>query len=109
MSNFSTFDPQYRSDTQPGAGASGLGAATARQHGVSGHEIGEGPVARMLEQQTARLPSDTWLWAAGGSIALSLYLQATDQKQRALFVGQWAPTFLLLGIYNKLVKQHGSE
>jgi hypothetical protein len=24
-------------------------------------------------------------------------------------VGQWAPTLLVLGIYNKLVKQHGSD
>jgi len=26
-----------------------------------------------------------------------------------LFVGQWAAPFLLLGIYNKMVKQHGSD
>jgi hypothetical protein len=33
----------------------------------------------------------------------------TRKSHAALFVGQWAPTFLLLGIYNKLVKLHGSE
>ena len=27
----------------------------------------------------------------------------------ALFVGQWAPTFLILGLYNKLVKVAGSD
>ena len=27
----------------------------------------------------------------------------------ALFVGQWAAPFLILGIYNKLVKLHGSD
>ena len=26
-----------------------------------------------------------------------------------LFVGQWAPTFLILGLYNKLVKLLGSD
>lgn len=109
MSNFSTFDPQYRPESESLGGSGGLGADTAREHGVRSHSVGEGPVARVLEQQTSRLPSDTWLWAAGGSIALSLYLQATDQRQRALFVGQWAPTFLLLGIYNKMVKLHGSD
>jgi hypothetical protein len=31
-----------------------------------------------------------------------------DQK-RANFVGQWAPTFLILGLYNKMVKLHGSD
>jgi hypothetical protein len=88
---------------------SGLGAETAQQHGLSPHETGEGPVARAIEQQTARLPSDVWLWAAGGSILLSAYFQGSNQKHKALFVGNWAPTFLLLGIYNKLVKLHGSD
>lgn len=98
-----------RSKDADRAGQSGLGSNMAERYGADEHEIGEGPVARMLEQQTARLPSDTWLWAAGASIAMSLYFQATDRKQRALFVGNWAPTFLLLGIYNKMVKLHGSE
>lgn len=69
----------------------------------------EGPVARSIEMQTAKLPSDVWLWAAFGSIATSLTFQAVGKPQNALFVGQWAPTFLLLGLYNKLVKLHGSE
>ena len=69
----------------------------------------EGPVARAIEQQTAKLPSDIFLWAALASIATSLVLQILDRKHNALFVGQWAPTFLLLGIYNKLVKQLGSD
>jgi hypothetical protein len=29
----------------------------------------EGPVARAIEKQTAKLPSDAFLWAAGASIA----------------------------------------
>jgi hypothetical protein len=69
----------------------------------------EGPVARAIETQTAKLPSDTFLWAALASIALSLLLKITGRKHDALFVGEWAPTFLLLGVYNKLVKQHGSD
>lgn len=67
----------------------------------------EGPVARAIERQTARLPSDTFLWLAGGSILGSLALKAKGRDQDALFVGQWAPTFLLLGIYNKIVKVAG--
>lgn len=69
----------------------------------------EGPVARSIEQQTAKLPSDVWLWAAFGSIAASLVLQFTGKEQKAVFVGHWAPTFLCLGLYNKMVKLHGSE
>jgi hypothetical protein len=69
----------------------------------------EGKVARRIERQTAKLPSDWFLWAAGGSILTSLVLKSTGRSHDALFVGQWAPAFLLLGVYNKLVKLHGSQ
>ena len=69
----------------------------------------EGSVARAIEQQTAKLPSDAFLWAAGASIATSLILKLLGRHHEALFVGQWAPTILILGLYNKLVKQHGSD
>jgi hypothetical protein len=69
----------------------------------------EGPVARAIEEQTAKLPSDAFLWAAAASIIASLILKMVDKQHEALFVGQWAPTILILGLYNKLVKQHGSD
>ena len=69
----------------------------------------EGVVARSIEQQTAKLPSDLFLWAAAGSIGLSLGLQLLGRQHISNFVGQWAPTFLLLGIYNKIVKVAGSD
>ena len=72
-------------------------------------EHAEGRVARAIEQQTAKLPSDTFLWLAGGSIAASLTLRMMGYRHDALFVGQWAPTFLILGLYNKLVKVAGSD
>lgn len=69
----------------------------------------EGAVAKAIEKQTAKLPSDTFLWLAIGSMAVSAALQISGRKQESNFVGQWAPTFLVLGIYNKLVKLHGSD
>ena len=69
----------------------------------------EGGVARTIEQQTAKLPSDVFLWAALGSISASLVLAIVGDQKRANFVGQWAPTFLILGLYNKMVKLHGSD
>jgi hypothetical protein len=69
----------------------------------------EGTVAKAIEDQTAKLPSDTFLWAAVASIATSATLQAMGHKQASMFVGQWAPTLLILGVYNKLVKQLGSD
>jgi hypothetical protein len=72
-------------------------------------EHSEGTIARTIEEQTARLPSDTFLWMAVGAITASAALQMAGNKHVSLFVGQWAPTFLLLGLYNKLVKQLGSD
>ena len=72
-------------------------------------EHSEGVLARTIEHQTARLPSDLWLWAAFASIGLSLGLQLKGKQHESLFVGQWAAPFLLLGIYNKIVKVAGSD
>jgi hypothetical protein len=69
----------------------------------------EGSIARGIERQTAKIPSDTWLWAAFGEIGASLYFQMNRNKKTANFIGHWAPTPLLMGIYNKLVKLHGSD
>ena len=69
----------------------------------------EGATARTIEQQTAKLPSDTFLWAALGSIGASLVMMALGDEKKANFIGQWAPTLLILGLYNKMVKLHGSE
>lgn len=69
----------------------------------------EGPVARMIEEQTAKLPSDVFLWAAIGSMVASLTLKIMGKDKTALFVGQWAPTFLILGNYNKIVKVEGHD
>lgn len=69
----------------------------------------EGPIAKAIEQRTARLPSDTFLWLALGSIGASATFQMLGKKETSNFVGQWAPTFLILGLYNKLVKVMGSD
>jgi hypothetical protein len=69
----------------------------------------EGPLARSIEQQTAKLPSDVFLIAALASIGASLIFQSAGKKETANFIGHWAPTILILGLYNKLVKLHGSE
>ena len=69
----------------------------------------QGSVARTIEQQTAKLPSDTFLWAAVGSMGISAVMQLMKKSGTANFIGQWAPTFLILGLYNKMVKLHGSD
>ena len=72
-------------------------------------EHSEGPVAKAIETQTAKLPSDVFLWAAFASMGVSLTLKIMKKEKNALFIGQWAAPFLLLGVYNKLVKLEGSH
>ena len=69
----------------------------------------EGKIARGIESQTAKLPSDTFLWAAVAAMGGSLLLQSTGRKEESLFVGQWVAPFLLFGLYNKIVKVAGSD
>ena len=69
----------------------------------------EGEVAKSIETQTAKLPSDIFLWAAIGAMTASASLYLLGNKHTSVFVGQWAPTFLILGVYTKLVKQLGSD
>jgi hypothetical protein len=69
----------------------------------------EGPVAREIEEQTAKIPSDWFLWASIASMGASLTLKLMGRQHTALFVGQWAAPFLLFGIYNKIVKIGGHD
>jgi hypothetical protein len=69
----------------------------------------EGSVAKTIERQTARLPSDTFLWAALASMGVAFVLHTSGRRHESLFVGQWAAPFLLFGVYNKLVKVSGSD
>lgn len=69
----------------------------------------EGKLAKTIEEQTAKIPSDIYLWAAVGTMALSLGLFLTKKKHASLFFGQWAPSLLIIGLYNKLVKVEGHD
>ncbi len=73
------------------------------------HGYREDRVTGAIESQTAKVPSSGYLAFALGSMAASAILKAVGKTDWALFVGQWAPALLIMGVYNKLVKQHGSD
>jgi len=83
----------------------------------------EGRTTRAIEKQTSRAPSGVYLALAIGSMVASAAIMLTDRARRggrwmggrwmmrdgrhtglANFVGQWAPTLLVMGLYNKIVK-----
>jgi hypothetical protein len=67
----------------------------------------ESSFTRLIEQQTARIPSHYFLVAALGSLAASLTLELMGSTRLSRFIGMWAPTLLITGVYNKLVKSLG--
>lgn len=62
---------------------------------------------RVIEQQTARIPSHWFLLAAFTAMAASLVFEVTGRSRWSRFVGMWAPSLLITGVYNKLVKSFG--
>jgi hypothetical protein len=92
-------------------GQTGFGTGQMGQSGqqMQAQQHTEGTVARTIEQQTAKLPSDTFLWAAIGSIGASAILRLMGKKHASLFVGDWVAPLMLFGVYNKIVKTQGSD
>jgi hypothetical protein len=76
---------------------------------VNPGEVEEDQFTAAIEKSTSKIPTSAYLALALGAMAVSAALQAWNKKHESMFVGQWAAPFLLLGIYNKLVKQHGSD
>jgi hypothetical protein len=64
---------------------------------------------KSIEEYTAAIPSSAFLGVAVGAMALSLLFQATGQGKWGNFIAQWVPTWLIIGVYNKLVKLEGHD
>ncbi len=71
--------------------------------------VAEDRLTGAIESQTSRIPSSGYLAAAFGAIGASAILKMMGKDDWALFVGQWPAAFMLMGVYNKMVKQHGSD
>lgn len=53
---------------------------------------------------TDQVPEQVWYWAAIGSIIGSAILFMMQKRDWSIFVGQWPPTFLLFGLFHKLIR-----
>lgn len=74
-----------------------------------GASVNEDATTKAIEQQTKKIPSDVFLVTAIGAMAMSLTLKLFGRKKDAMFVGQWVAPILIVGVYNKLVKQEDSK
>ena len=90
---------------------------------AAGEATAESPIVKSAESLVGRIPPNAFLLAAGAAIVGSLALQVAQRRkahgirrvfgmparrgrgQLSLFVGQWVPTLLLLGIYDQFAKR----
>lgn len=52
---------------------------------------------------TDRVPGEVWYWSALISILASATLFIVGKRDWSIFIGQWPPTFLLFGLFHKLL------
>jgi hypothetical protein len=69
----------------------------------------EDPFAKTIESYTAAVPSSGYLAVAIGAMGLSLACQLAGRGKWGNFVAQWVPTWLIIGLYNNLVKLEGHQ
>ena len=88
-------------------------ASSARETGdavtVVRTEHGESMLARMIEQQTAKIPSHVFLVASFVAMGISLTAEVGRRQRASRFVGMWVAPLLIMGVYNKMVKTFGSR
>jgi len=66
----------------------------------------EDVITKMTARNAAMVPSKMFLCAAIAGVSAAIALKCMGHKHTSLLLGQWSGTFLLLGIYNKIVKTH---
>lgn len=67
----------------------------------------EGGFTRIIEEQTAKVPSNVFLVAALGAMAVSVAYEIRGNLRVSRFVGMWPGPLLIMGVYNKIVKSLG--
>ena len=72
-------------------------------------EHAEGDVARLIEQQAAKIPSHYFLFVALGAMCASASLEVSGRRRASRFIGMWPTPLLVLGMYNKMVKTLGTR
>ena len=69
----------------------------------------EDQFTKTIESYTAAIPSSGYLAVAIGAMGLSLACQVAGRGKWGNFIAQWVPTWLIIGLYNKLVKLEGHD
>ncbi|HEX7283476.1 MAG TPA: hypothetical protein VF239_15575, partial [Vicinamibacterales bacterium] len=96
--------------TQPDVNPlAGVASSAAEVPAVFRSEHRESLLTRMIEQQTAKVPSNAFLVASFAAMGISLAAELKGYARVSRFVGMWAGPLLTMGVYNKLVKTLGTR
>lgn len=82
---------------------------TYREPRVLRPEHTENTLTRLIEQQTAKIPSDVFLAISLTAMASSLAFELRNNQRASRFLGMWVAPLLVMGVYNKLVKVLGAS
>jgi hypothetical protein len=69
----------------------------------------EDQFTKTVEEYTASIPSSAFLGVAVAAMGASLLFQVAGQGKWGNFIAQWVPTWLIIGLYNKIVKLEGHD
>lgn len=69
----------------------------------------ESLMTRMIEHQSARIPSNFFLFAALSAMSVSLLCELMGRERPARFIGMWPGPLLTMGVYNKMIKTFGAR
>ena len=64
---------------------------------------------KSVEEYTGAVPSSAYLGIAVAAMAAALALQMAGRGKWGNFIAQWVPTWLIIGLYNKMVKLEGHD
>jgi hypothetical protein len=64
----------------------------------------EGQFTKFIEDYTSSIPSSAYFGVALGAMAVSLIAETRGHGKWGNFIAQWVPTWLMIGVYNKIVK-----
>jgi hypothetical protein len=67
----------------------------------------EDQFTKTIESYTAAVPSSGYLAVVIGAMGLSLACEVVGKGKWGNFIAQWVPTWLIIGLYNKLVTLEG--
>ena len=74
-----------------------------------GNNRTEDRFTKTVEEYTGAVPSSAYLGIAVAAMAASLAFQLAGQGKWGNFIAQWVPTWLIIGLYNKMVKLEGHD